>query len=112
MLVNAYDYDSGNLVAEGVELESIFGGDNAAHESARDEINLTGRHITGGGAAVAFEIVCAHADTFRSRSCGVNVCHDCGHHERLVRCFCGWAASGGNGRAELVELGETIDPDE
>jgi hypothetical protein len=29
----------------------------------------------------------------------------------LARCYCGWSANGGNGRAELEEMGETIDPD-
>jgi len=49
----------------------------------------------------------------RSRSCGVRVCDSdrCGHHEGLVRCYCGWALSGGDGYAELEEWGETIDPE-
>jgi len=42
--------------------------------------------------------------------CGVRVCLDCGDHEGLVRCFCGWAASGADGYQELLDLGETIEP--
>jgi hypothetical protein len=43
-----------------------------------------------------------------SRTCGAAICDSCGWHKGLARCFCGWSASGGNGRSELVELGETI----
>lgn len=52
---------------------------------------------------------CTH--TF-SRYCGAYVCDDCGDHRGLARCYCGWSASGGNGRAELIEMGETIEEDE
>ena len=45
--------------------------------------------------------------------CGVFVCMNetCNHHEGLARCFCGWAVDGGDGRRQLEEMGETIDPD-
>ncbi len=43
-----------------------------------------------------------------SRSCAGFVC-DRGHHIGMARCWCGWAASGGDGRRELIDLGETID---
>ena len=43
--------------------------------------------------------------------CGVQVCTTCDKHKGLDRCFCGWAASGGNGYAELEEMGEQIEPD-
>jgi len=46
-----------------------------------------------------------------SKFCGAKVCHDCGKHSGLARCFCGWAENGGNGRQQLEELGETIDPE-
>jgi hypothetical protein len=46
-----------------------------------------------------------------SAHCGAHVCMDCDHHKGLARCYCGWAASGGDGRRELVEMGETIDPE-
>ena len=50
-------------------------------------------------------------ESFKSRSCGVFVCDDerCGNHEGLVRCYCGWAASGGDGVIELYEMGEYVD---
>lgn len=51
-----------------------------------------------------------HRYTF-NRSCGANVC-ECGDHKGLARCFCGWSRSGGDGYRELIEMGETIDPDE
>jgi hypothetical protein len=51
---------------------------------------------------------CAHEHAPLHRTCGVGVCYDCGDHKGLVRCFCGWAASGGNGRRELLEMGETL----
>jgi len=41
-------------------------------------------------------------------SCGVSICFKCGHHEGLARCFCGWAASGGDGARELEAMGETL----
>lgn len=43
--------------------------------------------------------------------CGAYVCDLCEDHRGLARCYCGWTLSGGDGREELEELGETIDPD-
>lgn len=48
---------------------------------------------------------------FFANYCGAKVCVDCGNHKGLARCFCGWSASGGDGRRELLEMGETIDPE-
>jgi len=47
----------------------------------------------------------------RSRECGVPVCTGCGHHLGLARCYCGWAADGGDGRDQLIEMGECLDDD-
>jgi len=47
-----------------------------------------------------------------STHCGAKVCVVCDDHKDLVRCFCGWAASGGDGKAELEEMGEVIDPED
>jgi len=44
--------------------------------------------------------------------CGVYVCSQCGYHLGLCRCYCGWSESGQDGRAELIEAGETIEPDD
>ena len=55
--------------------------------------------------------ICDHNYYF-SRTCGVRVCLECGDHKGLARCFCGWAASGGNGYQELIEMGETIEDDD
>jgi len=47
-----------------------------------------------------------------NRFCGAYVCNECGDHDGLARCFCGWTASGsGNGYRELVEMGEQIEAD-
>jgi hypothetical protein len=46
-----------------------------------------------------------------SKYCGALVCPGCDHHQGLARCYCGWSVSGRNGRTELIELGETIDPE-
>ncbi len=46
-----------------------------------------------------------------SAHCGAHVCMDCDYHKGLGRCYCGWSLSGGDGRKELVEMGETIDPE-
>lgn len=46
------------------------------------------------------------------RYCGAWVCAECGAHRGLARCFCGWAADGGDGRVQLVEGGETIEPED
>jgi hypothetical protein len=48
--------------------------------------------------------------------CGAQICYECNHHrsisgDDLARCYCGWAESGGDGRQELVEMGEQIDED-
>jgi hypothetical protein len=52
-----------------------------------------------------------NGNMIRSKSCGVMVCVDCSLHEGLIRCYCGWAASGNNGYGELIEMGETIEED-
>ena len=57
----------------------------------------------------------AHEHTFSlSRYCGVLVCDDCKHHQgrpnskgysqTYARCYCGWAADGGNGKAQLTAI--------
>lgn len=46
------------------------------------------------------------------RYCGAKVCHECGHHQGFARCFCGWSLSGADGRRELIEMGETIEPED
>jgi hypothetical protein len=46
------------------------------------------------------------------RGCGAYVCNGCEAHDGLARCFCGWSLTSGNGRAELEEMGETIDPED
>ena len=51
-------------------------------------------------------------EMFFTNGCGVFVCEDCDNHDGLARCFCGWAASGGNGYDELLEMGETIEPED
>ena len=43
--------------------------------------------------------------------CGSRVCDKCDKHHGLTRCYCGWSESGGDGRSELIEMGETIDPE-
>ena len=62
-------------------------------------MTLFGRPITA----------CRQHDYEFDRSCGADVCRRCEWHKGLARCFCGWAASGGDGRDELRELGENID---
>lgn len=52
-----------------------------------------------------------HAYEF-SRYCGARVCRDCDDHQGLDRCYCGWSRSGRDGYRELVEMGETIEPEE
>jgi len=47
-----------------------------------------------------------------SKHCGADVCLICDNHKNLARCYCGWSVSGGDGRAELIEMGETIDPED
>lgn len=41
--------------------------------------------------------------------CGAQICPYCQHHQGLVRCFCGWAADGGDGRKQLEDRGENCD---
>lgn len=53
-----------------------------------------------------------HEHTYEfHRACGAHVCTECDDHKGLARCYCGWSAEGGNGREQLIEMGETIDPD-
>ena len=57
--------------------------------------------------------ICGCGGTYHFRAyCGVRVCAACKRHEGLDRCYCGWSASGGDGRRELEEMGETIEPDD
>lgn len=42
--------------------------------------------------------------------CAAYVC-DCGAHVDLARCYCGWSQSGGDGRRELIEMGERLGDD-
>ena len=60
-----------------------------------------GRSVVGGH-------VCTYEFQFY---CGAKVCTECGDHKHLARCYCGWAADGGNGYNQLIELGEVIDCD-
>lgn len=53
--------------------------------------------------------VCKCGGEMRMTSCGCYVCRDCEDHQGLDRCFCGWSRSGGDGRRELVEMGETLE---
>lgn len=46
-----------------------------------------------------------------NRYCGAEVCDGCDRHRGMDRCFCGWSADGGDGRAQLEEMGEVIDPE-
>ncbi len=43
--------------------------------------------------------------------CGAYVCWSCDAHVGLARCYCGWSRHGGDGRKELEDMGETIEPD-
>mgnify|MGYP003114793200 FL=1 len=54
---------------------------------------------------------CKHQYDY-SPHCGADVCMKCDFHDGLFRCFCGWSRSGGNGYYEMIEMGETIEPDE
>ncbi len=54
---------------------------------------------------------CDELDVHFVDFCGAWICGSCDHHQGLARCYCGWAESGGNGRTELLELGEVIDPE-
>jgi len=47
-----------------------------------------------------------------NRYCGAYICYECWDHRGLARCFCGWAQDGGDGRDQLIEMGETIEPEE
>jgi hypothetical protein len=44
-------------------------------------------------------------------SCGAYVCLDCGDHQGLARCYCGWASDGGDGVAQLRAKGENVEDD-
>ena len=47
-----------------------------------------------------------------NRYCGAKLCNLCDNHAGLARCFCGWSLSGGDGRSELIEMGETIEEED
>jgi hypothetical protein len=47
-----------------------------------------------------------------SKNCGAYVCQTCGTHVGLARCYCGWSSTGGDGRIELIDMGENLEGDE
>ena len=58
----------------------------------------------------------------RVDSCGAYVCSHCTQHasvnretqeviQTFVRCYCGWAQDGGDGRQQLIEMGENLEED-
>lgn len=51
---------------------------------------------------------CGGGPVLWKRYCGARVCQTCGSHIGLVRCYCGWAENGGDGRQQLIDCGETI----
>lgn len=53
-----------------------------------------------------------HLNWHWSDHCGAWVCDTCDDHKGLARCYCGWAADGGDGRRELIECGENLDSGE
>ena len=53
---------------------------------------------------------CSHSYEW-SNYCGSKVCLSCNDHKGLARCYCGWSKNAGNGYSQLVEMGETIEPD-
>lgn len=57
--------------------------------------------------------LCACGGVFHfDEYCAAYVCQACGNHQGLDRCYCGWSVCGGDGRRELIEMGETIDPED
>ncbi len=52
-----------------------------------------------------------HGQAYMEEFCGAWVCGHCQKHAGLTRCYCGWSESGGDGRQELIDMGETIDDD-
>jgi len=54
---------------------------------------------------------CPDGSAYFQDYCGAWVCDLCDHHQGLTRCYCGWSESGGDGRRELEEMGEVIDPE-
>ena len=84
-----------------------------AEQCAEYERHSPSRWVRESSTNVVTENVCdSHEYPERMHSsCGAFVCLNCGYHDRLVRCFCGWAIDGGNGRSQLIDMGETIDED-
>ena len=55
---------------------------------------------------------CKHDYRFH-RYCAAKVCTKCGDHEGLARCYCGWSeTSPSQGYQELIDMGETIEPED
>lgn len=58
-------------------------------------------------------MICDPHQYVMARYCGVRVCENCEHHEGLERCYCGWSLTApGQGRAELIDMGERIEEEE
>ncbi len=58
------------------------------------------------------DTACKHTARFFSNTCAASICVECDDHKGLVRCWCGWSSTGGNGHAELIEAGETIEAED
>lgn len=50
---------------------------------------------------------CAHHYTYR-RECVAYVCIDCGYHDQLIRCQCGWVLSDEDSRVALEEYDDIL----
>ena len=59
-------------------------------------------------AAVKEAAGCKHETRVYSKTCAAKICTECDDHQGLDRCWCGWSSTGGNGNAELREMGENM----
>ena len=55
---------------------------------------------------------CEHENTHFDPQCATHVCDLCEDHIELDRCWCGWSRSGFNSTAELLDMGEVIEPED
>ncbi len=69
---------------------------------------MSAREIEGDEGGERFKRCGCGERAFFSVSCAAYLCDGCGAHVGLARCWCGWASDGGDGRRQLIEMGEVI----
>ena len=115
--VKAVDEDRWGEVEDYDEQSETTDSEVAVIELVEDERYIEILERTGN----VHELPHEHGNWFASDLCGAWICSCMAHFtyngkdkepgRMLARCFCGWAANGGNGKQQLAAMGENVEDD-